>query len=66
MIGRCGERLKAGRAILVGPVVAIAEARVVRNRRRVVALPARKRPDMKWPPPNHRGRCTPFLTTGKS
>jgi hypothetical protein len=52
-VGRCGEKLKAGAAI----VVALAEARVVRNRRRVVALPVRKRPGMKWPP-NHRGGWT--------
>src|SRR5215510_11678759 len=59
-IGRCGERLKAGAAM----VVALAEARVVRNRRRVVALPVRKRPDMERPP-NHRGGWTRFLTAGK-
>jgi hypothetical protein len=45
--------------------VAVAEAKVVRNRRRV-ALPARKCADMKWPPPNQCGRCTQFLTTGKN
>jgi hypothetical protein len=38
--GRCGERLKAGDVM----AAALAEARVVRNRRRVVALPVRKRP----------------------
>src|SRR5215467_8972307 len=59
-IGRCDERLKAGAAM----VAALAEARVVRNRRRVVALPVRKRPGMKWPP-NHCGVWTRFLTAGK-
>jgi hypothetical protein len=65
MTGLCDARLKAGNAMVPSAVAAVAEAIVVRNRRRV-ALPARKRPDMKWPPPNQRGRCTQFLTTGKS
>jgi hypothetical protein len=65
MTGLCEERLKDGNAMVPSAVVAVAEAAVIRNRRRV-ALPARKCPDMKWPPPNQRGRCTPFLTTGKS
>jgi hypothetical protein len=46
IIGLCAERLKAGAANVFNAVVAVAEARVVRNRRRVIALPARKRPDI--------------------
>jgi hypothetical protein len=46
-MGRCAERLKAGVAKPISAFVAVAEARVFRNRRRVIALPARKRPDMK-------------------
>jgi hypothetical protein len=65
MIGLCGARLKAGNAMAPSAVVAVAEAKVVRNRRRV-ALPARKCADMKWPPPNQRGGCTQILTTGKN
>ncbi len=57
-----GRALKAGAA---KALVAAAEPRVVRNRRRVVALPERKRPDMKEPPTNHRGGWGAFLTAGK-
>src|SRR5262245_33404858 len=50
---------------LVDRIAAVAEARGVSSRPHVTALPARKRPDMKCPPPNHRGVCTPILTAGK-
>jgi len=46
IIGLCAERLKAGAASVFNAVVAVAEAKVVRSRRRVVALPVRKRPDI--------------------
>jgi hypothetical protein len=47
IIGRCAERLRAGAAKVLSAVVVAVEARVVRNRRRVIALPARKRPDIR-------------------
>src|ERR1044072_6159314 len=59
--GRLDDQTRAGALILVENVAA-AEARVVRNRRRVIALPARKRRGMKWSPPNHYGGCPPNLT----
>jgi len=64
IIGRCDNRLKAGAARPSTADIAVAEARVVRNRRRVVALPVRKRPGMQWPPNHYRG-WTRFLTAGK-
>jgi hypothetical protein len=65
IVGRCDNRLKAGAAKPSTADIAVAEARVVRNRRRVVALPAHERSDMKWPPPNHRGEWTRYLTVRK-
>ena len=65
IIGRCAERAKAGAVRLPSAFVAIAEANVFKNRRRVVALPVRKRPDMSWSPPNHCGRWARFLTAEK-
>src|SRR5262249_37631159 len=65
MIGRCDQRLKAGAERPVNPVVAVAEARVINNRRRVKELPARKRPDINWPPPNHGESWTHSLTARK-
>src|SRR5262245_60901627 len=63
--GRSPDRISAGALGLVDRVAAVAEARVVRSRRRVTALPAHKRPDIKWPPPNQHGGWTSFLTAGK-
>jgi hypothetical protein len=47
IIGRCDNRLKAGAARSSAVDIAVAEARVVRNLRRVVTLPAHERSDMK-------------------
>jgi len=46
-MGRCADRLSAGALRPADRVVAVAEARVVMIRRRVIALPVRKRPGMK-------------------
>jgi hypothetical protein len=47
IVGLCAKRLKAGVAKVFDAVVAVAEARVVKNRRRVIARPVRKCPDIK-------------------
>jgi hypothetical protein len=61
-----GQRLNAGAATLPKAAAVAAEAKDVRNRRRVVTLPARGRPDMNLSPPNHRGGWLRFLTVKKS
>jgi hypothetical protein len=66
IIGLSAQRLNAGAATLPKAAAVAAEAKDVRNRRRVVTLPARGRPDMNLSPPNHRGGWLRFLTVKKS